>query len=167
MFTPTHLGPSLFIFSLKPKFFNFWALLLGSIVMDFENVFWTVINLLNHCVRCDHHGFFHSILGAIVGSLILAFLLSRLKEPLNKISLKLKIEQSFAFSLLFFSSLTGWIIHIIFDSFVHHDVFLFWPIKTNPFLIHWALYWPLSWALGGLGLFSLVLLVIKYIRKHD
>lgn len=163
--TPSHLGfgLSLGIFSLG--FLNLWGLILGSVVMDFENVFWNAVNLSNNCARCDHHGFFHSILGAVADSLILAFLLQKLKGPLNKISLKLKIKQPFSFSSLFLGSLAGWLAHIIFDSFVHHDVFLFWPLKTNPFLIHWALYWPLSWALGALGIFSFFLFIIRYFKK--
>jgi len=128
--TPTHLGPSLFLFSLKPKLFNLWALLLGSVVMDLENVFLVLLINPQSCPACSHHGFFHSILGAILGSCLLAFALSfALSETKHK---------------LFLSSLIGWFIHIIFDSLVHPDVFLFWPIKTNPFLISWSLYWPLS-----------------------
>lgn len=165
--TPSHLGAGLFLGLFSLRFLNLWGLLLGSVVVDLENVFWTIVNVLNNCHRCFHHGFFHSILGATVGSLILALLLQKFAEPLKKISLRFKIEQPFSFSALFFGSLVGWLIHIILDSFVHRDVFLFWPIKTNPFLIHRTLYWPLSWVLGAFGLVSLFLFVVKYLKKHD
>ncbi|MDP2927179.1 MAG: DUF4184 family protein [bacterium] len=164
MFTPTHLGPSLFLFSLKPRLFNVWALLAGSMAMDFENIFWVIINTLKNCSGCTHHGFFHSILGAIFGSLILVFVLKKLETPLKKISLGLKIDQSFSLKTLFFSSLLGWTLHILADSLVHRDVFLFWPLKTTPLLISWSLYWPLSLIFTAIGAFALLVLVIKMIK---
>ncbi|MBI4359208.1 MAG: DUF4184 family protein [Candidatus Nealsonbacteria bacterium] len=162
--TPTHLGPSLFLFSLKPRLFNFWALLLGSALMDFENVFWTLINALNDCPRCPHHGFFHSILGAIFGSFILAFILRKLAKSLDKISLKLGLEQSFSLKTLFLSGLLGWTLHVLADSLVHRDVFIFWPLKTTPLLISWSLYWPLSFGFTILGLFSMIILLIRIVK---
>ena len=165
MFTPTHLGPSLFFFSLKPRLFNGWALLLGSVMMDFENVFLVIINNARGCPECFHHGSFHTILGAIFGSLVLAFILKKLAKPLDKISLKLKLEQSFSLKTLFFSSLLGWILHILADSLVHRDVFLFWPLKITPTLISWTLYWPLSSMFAILGLFSLIILLIGIVKS--
>ena len=117
--TPFHLGPGLFLGSLTSKILNLWALLLGSIVMDIEPV---ILLLINPCYSCPHHGFFHSILGAILGSLILAAILYKFREKLNQISLKFRIRQSFSFKVLFFSSLIAWLIHIFFDSLIHFDV---------------------------------------------
>lgn len=166
MFAPTHLGPSLLFLALKPKAFNFWALLMGSALMDFENVFLVILNTLKDCPDCSHHGFFHSILGAIVGSLILAFVLKKLEILLKKMSLGLKIDQSFSFKTLFFSSLLGWTLHVLADSLVHYDVFLFWPLKATPLLISWTLYWPLSYVFTAIGVFSLTILVIKMFKPR-
>lgn len=90
--------------------------------------------------ECANHGFFHSIPGAIFGSLIAAFILWIFRRKLNKISLKLKIRQLFSFQILFSSVLIAWLIHIFIDSFSHPDVFLFWPLEYNPILIGPAAY---------------------------
>ena len=139
--TPFHLGPALFIWSVFPKFFNLWAVIFGSTIMDLEPL---ILVLLHKCYSCPHHGFFHSIFGAIFGSLILAIFLWTFKEKLNQISLKFHVAQDFAFFNLYFSSLLFWIIHIFFDSLTHKDVFLFWPLKLTPFFITKKLYFPIS-----------------------
>ncbi|MBU4350923.1 metal-dependent hydrolase [Candidatus Parcubacteria bacterium] len=167
MFSPTHFGTGLLLGALGPAFFNFWALLAGSVAMDFENIFLVSINKITGCPNCFHHGFFHSILGAILGSLILSFVILKLKPVLEKISLSLKIKQSFPFKTLFLSSFLAWLAHIGFDSLVHRDVFLFWPIKTNPFLISWTLYWPLSFVLAAIGTVSLTILAIRMIKYKE
>lgn len=135
--------------------------------MDFENIFWAGINKISGCPRCFHHGFFHSILGATLGSFILSLILWKLKNPLNKLSLKLRIKmrQPFSFKILLFSSFLAWMSHLAFDTLVHRDVFLFWPVKTNPFLISWKLYWPLTYALAVLGVISSIILIIRL--KND
>ena len=161
MFTPTHLGPSLLFLAIKPKIFNSWALLLGSVVMDFENVFLVILNVLKDCPGCSHHGFFHSILGAIFGSLLLAFALAFV------LNLVKHNKNGDSRQKLFFSSLLGWTLHILADSLVHLDVFLFWPLTINPFLVSWTLYWPLSWGLGILGLFSAIILLIRIVRSKQ
>lgn len=158
--TPFHLGPGLFLGALTLKFFNLCTILLGSIVMDIEPM---VLLIVNPCLSCPHHGFFHSILGAILGSLILAVILYSQKEKLNKLSLKFKIQQSFSFPVLFFSSLLSWLIHIFFDNLTHFDVFLFWPSHFKPLFIGKEIYWPLSLICLIFGIFGF-LLVYKKIK---
>lgn len=160
--TPFHLGPGLFLGSLTLRFFNLWAILLGSIVMDIEPL--SLIFILK-CYHCPHHWFLHSIFGAILGSLILATVLYGLREPLNRISLKFKINQSFSFPTLFFSSFSAWLIHIFFDSLTHNDVFPFWPSKYNPILIGPEAYWLLNFILLAFGIIGLILLV-KKLKKY-
>ncbi|MDP3093255.1 MAG: metal-dependent hydrolase [bacterium] len=169
MFSPAHLGSGLLLGVLGLKVFNLWALLAGSVAMDFENIFLVIANNLKGCPKCYHHGFFHSILGAILGSLILSFIILKLKPILEKISLSLKIKQSFSFKALFLSSFLAWLAHIGFDALVHRDVFLFWPLKENFFLVSWTLYWPLTLVLAVIGLISFIILVFKIMKisKHD
>jgi len=157
--TPFHLGPGLFLGSLTLRFFNLWAILLGSIVMDIEPL---VLLIIKKCYQCPHHWFFHSILGAIFGSLILAAILWRFREKLDKISLKYKIRQSFSFLVLFSSSLVAWLIHVFFDSLTHFDVFLLWPLKYQPTFIGKEIYWPLNLIFIILGIIALVILRQKY-----
>ena len=156
--TPLHLGSGLFFGSLALKFSNLWAILLGSVVMDFEPL---VLLIINPCYSCPHHGFFHSILGAIFGSFVIATILWKFRELLNRISLKFKIEQSFSFPTLFFSSLFAWITHIFFDSLTHNDVSPFWPSKYNPILIGPEIYWTLNLILLILAIFGLIILIEK------
>lgn len=161
--TPFHLGPGLFLGALTLKFFNLWAILLGSGVMDIEPL---ILLFIGRCYSCPHHGFFHSILGAILGSLILSLILWKFKEKLNRISLKFKISQSFSFKNLYFSSLMAWLVHVLFDSFMHYDVFPFWPSKFNPFLnlISISQVYLLTIILGLIGC-TLLIVKIKKIKR--
>jgi len=160
--TPFHLGPGLFLGSLSSKFLNLWAILFGSIVIDIEPM---VLLIVNPCYHCPHHGFFHSILGAIFGSLILSAILWKFKERLNQISLRFKISQSFSFKNLYFSSLIAWLIHIFLDNLCHFDVYPFWPSHFKPFYVGPEIYWPLNLILLILGIFGLIFL-IKKIKKY-
>ncbi|MDI6603158.1 MAG: metal-dependent hydrolase [Patescibacteria group bacterium] len=153
--TPLHLGPGLLLGVFTLKFFNLWALLLGSVVMDIEPI---VLLIINPCYSCPHHGFFHSILGALFGSLIIAAILWKFRKKLNQISLRYKIRQSFSFPVLFFSSLVASLIHIFFDSLTHFDVFPFWPLKYQPTLIDKEVYWSLNLILLTFGIIGLILI---------
>lgn len=162
-FTPLHLGSGILLGYLSLRFSNLWAILLGSVVMDFEPL---VLLIINPCYSCPHHGFFHSILGATLGSLIISILLWRFREPLNGISLRFKIQQSFSFFTLFFSSLIAWLLHIFFDNLTHNDVFLFWPSKYKPLFIGPEIYWPLNFILLILGIIGLILLIKNRAPQH-
>jgi len=157
--TPFHLGPGAVLAVLTLKFFNLWAILFGSVVMDIEPL---VLILVKKCYFCPHHAFFHSILGAFAGSFILATILYKLREKLDKTSLKFKIFQSFSFKNLYFSSLLAWLIHISFDSLTHFDVFPFWPSYFNPIFIGKEIYWPLNLICLIFGIFG----IIFFYRYH-
>jgi len=161
MLTPFHLGPGLLLGVLTFKFFNIWAILLGSILMDAEPA---ILLIINPCYSCFHHGFFHSILGAVLGSFIIAAILWKFREILNKISLKFGISQPFSFKILFSSSLIAWLIHIFFDNSTHYDVFLFWPSRYKPFFIGPEIYWPLNYIFLILGILGLII-IYKKIKK--
>ena len=160
--TPLHLGPGLLLGAFTLRFFNLWALLLGRVVMDVEPL---VLLIINPCYSCPHHWFFHSILGAIFGSLILAAILYKFREKLNQISLKFRISQPFSFKILFFSSLVAWLIHIFFDSLTHFDVFPLWPSHFNPIFIGKEVYWPLTFLFIIFGILGLILFYRK-LRKQ-
>lgn len=157
--TPFHLGPGLLLGVLTLKFFNLWAILLGSAIMDIEPI---VLLIINPCYSCPHHWFFHSILGAIFGSLILTAILWRFREKLDKISLKYKIQQPFSFKILFSSSLIAWLIHIFSDSLIHFDVFPFWPSHFNPIFIGKEVYWPLHLICLIFGILAIVIFLKKF-----
>jgi len=154
-FTPLHPGPVLLLGGLFPKFFNLWALLLGSVVMDIEPVVGIILT------GSTYHGPLHTILGAIFGSLMIAVILWRFREELNSISLKLKIRQIFSFPVLLFSALVAWLTHIFFDSLSHPDVFPFWPSEYNPILIGPIAYWPSNLILLTLLIIALIIIIKK------
>jgi len=162
--TPFHLGPGLFFGVLTLRFFNLWAIIFGSIVMDIEPL---ILVLIKRCYHCSHHGFFHSILGAIFGSLILAQILWLFRKKLNQISLKFKISQSFSFKNLYFSSLFAWLIHIFFDNLTHDDVFLFWPSHFKPFFIGKKIYWPLNLIFLLFGVFGFLIFIFKIKKEKN
>ena len=148
--TPLHLGPSLLIYVLFKRFFNLFAILLGGCIMDIEPLFFFIINIINHCYQCPDHFFFHSILGAIIGSIILTIIFK-----------KFKIGQPLHFINLFFSFFIGWIIHIFFDSLTHFDLRPFWPLKYNPFIIGPEIYMSLNLILFVIGISALILLLYQ------
>ena len=156
--TLLHPGPALFLGSFFPKFFNLWALFFGSVIMDLEPL---ILLIINPCYSCPHHGFFHSILGAIFGSLMLTIILYQFREKLNQISLKFNISQTFTFLALFSNSLAAWLIHIFFDSLTHFDLRPFWPLEKNPILIGPSVYWPLNLILLISGIIGLILIIKK------
>ncbi len=160
--TPFHLGPGLFFGMLLLRVFNLFAFLAGSVIMDIEPI---VLIFVKKCyLSCPHHSFFHSILGALVGSIAVALILKIFARPLEKFSLKLKIKQSFSFPILFLSSFSAWFLHIFFDSLTHFDVFPFWPSKYNPFLIGRQIYWQLCAILVLIGILGLILFYKHYVR---
>lgn len=152
--TPFHLGPGLFFGMLLRKTFNLFAFLVGSVVMDFEPLIWL---MLVPCYTCPHHGFFHSIIGGAVGSAIVAFILWLFREKLRKLSRILRIEQSFSFAALYFSSCSAWLIHLFFDSLTHYDVHPFWPSLYNPILIGRNIIGSEHLIFAGLGILGLLL----------
>lgn len=162
--TPLHFGAGLFFGILNLRFFNLLAILFGSIIPDIEPI---IFLLLNPCYHCPHHFLFHSIFGAVLGSLILATILYQFPEKLKRISLKFKINQNYSFKILFFSSFFGWLFHIFLDNLTHFDVFLFWPLKYKPMYIGPKIYWQLNLILlilGFLGFFIYFRRIKKYVR---
>ena len=153
--TPLHPGPALILWGVFPKFFNLWALFLGSVVMDVE----PVLGLL--LTGSSYHGPLHTILGAISGSLLIAVILWQFRRELKSISLKFKIRQTFSFPVLFFSALVAWLIHIFFDGLSHADVLPFWPSEYNPILIGHTAYWPTSLILLILLIIGLIIIIKK------
>jgi len=129
--TPFHLGPGIFGGVIFFRYLNFFAFLLGSIVLDIDPFFQIFIK---KCYYCPHHGILHSFLGGIVGALILAIFLKIFSGKINNWLSKFHLSQSSSFLNIFFSGLLGWWFHIIFDSFMHDDVFPFWPSAFNPLL---------------------------------
>ncbi len=124
MLTPYHLGPGLFF----SKYFNFFAIMTGSVILDLEPFY-------NLFIKKSYplHGPFHSFLGGVIGAIAVVFLIFPFRKRIKKWSDKY-LKQSFNLSFLFLSALLGTWAHILFDSFINTDMQPFWPLKMNPFL---------------------------------
>lgn len=156
--TPLHLGAGLFLANLSKRL-NLWGLLFGSFVMDMEPL---ILIISKNCYNCYHHGFFHSILGAISGGLILSLILFAMKDKLGKISLKFNIAQNFSFGMLYFSSVLAWSIHVFFDSLTHFDVFPFWPYHFKLYYLGPKAYWSLNYILLILLILGSIMFYTNY-----
>lgn len=118
-FTPFHLGIALLIGVIFYKYLDMISLLVGSIILDIWPFLVLFFGLPYHL-----HGFSHSLLIALVVSLILAFI--RIKLDF------IKFKRSF--TSIFFSFVIGTFSHIILDTPLYSDIMPFWPASWNPFL---------------------------------
>ena len=160
--TPLHTGASIFLGSLTHRKTNIIALILGSFMLDFEPL---LIIIFKGCYYCSHHSFFHSIPGAFFGSFIIAYVLYILKKPAEKLLLKFNLKQSFSSRTLYLSVFLGWLTHVFFDSLINTDVYPFFPLSYNPFLIGKSVYWPINIILGVMLISGLIIFFIK-IKKE-
>ncbi len=158
--TPFHLGPGLFFGTILFKFLNFFAFLVGNIAFDIEPFFRIFI-----FKTYPWHGFFHTFLGALIVSFLLTLILyifkNQIKKSLDGIHL---IQPSPSFLNLFLALLFGSWLHIIFDSFVHPDVYPFWPSNFNP-LLNLLSMMEIYLLTTLLGIIGATLLIIKISKK--
>jgi len=163
--TPFHLGPGLFFGMTTFRFFSLIAFLIGSILLDIEPTLVVLSNLHYPYLSYPHHGILHSFLGGIVTALLIGLILRNYKDQIKKWLNRYHLGQSFSFSSVFLGALLGHWVHVIFDSFMHYDVFPFWPSHFNPFLnlISVSQNYFLCSALGIIGL-GLIFLKIKKVK---
>ena len=157
--TPFHFGPGLFFGMLSFRFLDLTAFLLGSIVLDAEPFYAFVSGKLNQ----PHHQF-TSFLGGILGAALVLIILSIFKGQIKKWLDKIHLAQDSSNLSIFLGALSGCWIHVIFDSFMHYDVFPFWPSNFNPFLNLISI--SQNYLLCSiLGIAGLILLIVK-VKKH-
>jgi len=163
--TPFHLGPGLFFGIIFIKYLDFFAFLLGNVILDIEPFFVILLHLGQPYSSYSHHGALHSLFGALVISLATAFLLNRFKKRIGKILAGFNILHASSFRKIFLSVFLGTLMHLLFDSLMHYDVFPFWPFHFNPLLrkISFTYNYFLIIALGILGF---ALLVLKIKKNH-
>ena len=126
--TPYHLGPGLFFGLLFLIFIDFPTFLIASVIVDMEPLFILIFNL-----NYPLHGFFHSFLGGTIIALILALIMTRIREFFTPFMSFFKIEQEFSFKKILLASLLGVYIHIMLDSSIYTDIKPFFPFDFNPF----------------------------------
>jgi len=140
-FTPFHLGPGLFFEMIFLKYLDFFAFLLGNVILDIEPFFVVLYNFKYPYRSYPHHAFFHTILGAFLVSVLTAIILDEFQQKIQKAALKHLpsefekiLSNTSSFPKIFFSVFLGTLLHLLFDSFMHYDVLPFWPFHFNPLL---------------------------------
>lgn len=139
--TPFHLGPGLFFGTIFRKYLDFLAFLIGNVILDIEPLLVVVYEQFLKFSPYPHHGFLHTIIGALLMSFLATLILKEFQQIIRKILSKCLTsdfkhfwEQSFNFNKIFFSVFSGILLHLILDSFTHRDVWPFWPFHFNPLL---------------------------------
>ncbi len=162
--TPFHLGPGLFFGMITFRFFDLVAFLVGSTLLDIEPACLILYNLNYPYLSYSHHGVLHSFLLGIIIALLIALILNNYKEKISRYLGKFNLSQKSSFLSIFSGALLGDWIHLVFDSFMHYDVFPFWPSHFNPLLNLISI--PQNYFLcSALGIAGLILLIIK-VKKH-
>ncbi|MFC1663940.1 DUF4184 family protein [Patescibacteria group bacterium] len=177
--THFHLGPGLFFGVLASRYLNLFAFLAGNVLLDIEPALVILYNFKYPYLSYPHHGILHSFLSGIFIALLIALVLKNYQGKSQKefttiarskkeAFLSLLLPKS-SFLKLFFSGLLGHWTHIIFDSFMHYDVFPFWPSHFNP-LLNLISVSQNYFLCSVLGIAGLVLLFLKLknikILKH-
>ena len=124
--TPFHLGPGLLIGEVFEKRINLISILLASILIDTR-----VFLCLFFGYTGRFHGPLHTFIGATVVALFIAIMVWSLKKPLKKLTDFILIKNIYSSHSIILGSFIGTWLHIILDSFMHADIFPFWPMKSN------------------------------------
>lgn len=127
-FTPFHLGPAFLLGELFEKKVNLFSILLGSIIIDVRATYC----LFTGCRSL--HGPFHTFLAATIVGLILAWVIFSQRRGLQKITEKLRIEQSYSLNSIILGSIIGTWSHVLLDSPLYTDITPLWPMSANPLL---------------------------------
>ncbi|MDW7732614.1 MAG: hypothetical protein SCH66_09335 [Methanolobus sp.] len=127
-FTPFHLGPAFLLREIFEKRINLISILLGSVIVDVRATYC----LFAGCRPL--HGPLHTFLNATLIALLLSLFLFSQRERLQKITEKLRIEQTYSFMSIIAGSLIGTWSHVLLDSVLYIDIRPLWPLAANPFL---------------------------------
>jgi len=128
-FTPFHLGPALLFGLILFNYLNFPAFLVGNVIVDIEPFLVLCMGL-----RYPLHGFFHTYLGGTIVGIATGVGIYSVRNWLNKILAKFKVQQESSFTKILYTSLLGVYFHIFLDSFLYEEMKPFYPLTYNPLL---------------------------------
>jgi len=120
--TPLHVLSVLWLNLREERFFDPFALLLSSAILDLEPLFVLVLGLPYLA-----HGFWHSYFAGGLVSLTLSFFLYGFERRFRETSLRicqtfrLKGKFPYSFKLIFLNCLFGTSFHVFLDSFTHRE----------------------------------------------
>ncbi|WP_394697998.1 metal-dependent hydrolase [uncultured Methanolobus sp.] len=107
---------------------NLFSILLGSIIVDVRATYC----LFAGCRPL--HGPFHTFLSATVIAFLLSWLLFSQRQWLQKVTDKLRIEQTYSSLSIIIGLLIGTWSHVLLDSFLYTDIRPLWPLIANPLI---------------------------------
>lgn len=131
-FTPFHMGPGLLIKAILQGSFSLMVFGWAQIVMDIQ----PLINLLNN--ERDIHGFSHTYLGAGLLTILSAVTGKYLSE-FGLIALRFASRANpvkISWSVTWVSAFIGTFSHVFLDSFMHVDMYPFYPLTNDNFFLH-------------------------------
>ena len=128
-FTPFHLGPSSFLGLIFFKVFDFFTLMVSSVIVDLEPFLILIFNL-----GYPFHRFFHTFFGGSLVAVLTSLFIYIFRDEIKKITIIFKLNQNSSFKKILGTSFFGVYFHIILDSFINKDINPFYPLKLNPFL---------------------------------
>jgi len=125
--TTFHFGLALGIGYLLRNRIHLPTFLLTNVITDLEPALVLALQL-----PIPHHGIVHTFLFSIFLGLILSYLMFKLKK-LKTIYKRLLINDSVElnFKSYLVSGITGTNLHVFLDSFIHDDMFPFFPLNNN------------------------------------
>jgi hypothetical protein len=128
-FTPSHLGPALFVGLLLLNFIDLPTFLIASVILDVEPFLVLALNL-----NYPLHGFFHSFLGGTLVAVPLALVMYRVRDKFSSLMSFFKLEQKVSFKMVLAATVFGVYLHILLDSRGYTDIQPFFLSDYNPFL---------------------------------
>ena len=125
-FTLFHLGPALLMGFILRGYLDLPTFIVASVLVDLEPLAVMVFGLPGPL-----HGFFHSFLGASVAAVLLAVVMSRVREFLEPVYVFLRLEGDRRFLV---AALLGTWSHVLLDAPLYGEMRPFYPFGGNPFL---------------------------------
>lgn len=126
-FTLFHLGPGFTIGFLFRKIFHVPALLVASVVVDFEPLLILILGLDEPL-----HGFFHTFLGGTIAAVLTAAAMYFFQRPINEIMRVFRLAQKGSLKKIVWTSVFGVYFHVVLDAFLYPDMSPLYPFGGNP-----------------------------------
>lgn len=127
-FTPVHFGASACLALLLCQYLDFPVFILANIFVDIEplmiGLFWPTWYA---------HGYFHTLIFGIIVGFVIAVICHLGKSVLEKVMQLTGLSYETNFRKMLISAIAGVWFHIFLDALVSADVYLFFPLKVNPF----------------------------------
>lgn len=103
------------------------ALLVASVVVDFEPLFILILGLDEPL-----HGFFHTFLGGTIAAVLTAAVIYFFQDQINRVMKVFRLAQKGSLKKIVWTSVFGAYLHVVLDAFLYPDMSPFYPFGGNP-----------------------------------